>query len=163
MNQHARGDLRMPSRRRLAGAVTGGIVAGLVLAVWLLIGEVATGTPSQLISMERQIAGWFGASTPAAISPASMSEEYMGTFGHLALSMLAGAAYAFFWSEGGSIVLKGLTFGMVFYAVAHAIVGPLTGLTPPIWQVPRSIFMLGCVINGFFGICTAFFTRLIDT
>ncbi len=38
----------MPAKHRLLGAVVGGVVAGLVLSVWMLIGEVVSHTPSQL-------------------------------------------------------------------------------------------------------------------
>lgn len=161
MNRTVASTFSIPSRR-LTGAIIGGIVAGLVLAIWLLIGEVSSGAPSQLTTMERQIAGWFGGPQTLASAPASMLEEYIGVFGHLLLSAFAGAAYAIFWPKRESVIVQGILFGMAFYAVAHAIVGPLTGLTAPIWQVPLPIFLLGCVINGFFGICTAFFTKLID-
>jgi uncharacterized membrane protein YagU involved in acid resistance len=149
----------LPPRRRLYGAIIGGLVAGLVLAVWLLIGEVTSGLPSQLTEMERQIAVWFGAAPHPANAVASTAEEYYGIFGHLLLSALAGAGYAIGWRRDKSVILNGLVFGMAFYAVAHAVVGPITGLTPPIWGVPLSLFLLGCVINGFFGLVTAFFAH----
>ncbi len=149
-----------PSTHRLTGAVIGGVVAGLVLSVWMLVGEVTSGAPSQLTQMERQVSGWFGTGVPSANAVASASEEYLGNFGHLLLSALAGAAYAFGWRKDRSpalVVLNGLVFGMAFYALAHAIVGPILGLTPFIWAVPPSLLWLGCIINGFFGLCTAFF------
>jgi hypothetical protein len=43
------------------GAIVGELVAGFVLAVWVVIGEVVTHAPSQLTTMERQIAGWLAA------------------------------------------------------------------------------------------------------
>jgi hypothetical protein len=152
----------VPSGWRLLGAVLGGIVAGLVLSVWMLIGEVATGTPSQLISMERQVSGWFGTAAPPEVKTASMIEEYVGNFGLLLLSAIAGAACAFGWRRDRSVVLNGLMFGMAFFAPAHAVVGPILGLTPPIWRVPPQLFLLGYVINGFFGLCTAFFAHQFD-
>ncbi len=57
------------------GAIIGGIVAGLVLSVWMLIGEVTSGLPSQLIAMERQIAGSLGFSVPPALHTASVFED----------------------------------------------------------------------------------------
>lgn len=149
----------LPTWRRLLGAIVGGVVAGLVLSVWMLIGEVADKAPSQLITMERQIAGWFGAAAIPTAQTASMAEEYIGNFGHLLLSAVAGAAYAMVWRRDRSVILNGLMFGLAFYAAAHAVVGPITGLTPPIWAVPPSFLCLGCVINGFFGLCTAFFAH----
>ncbi len=141
------------------GAVAGGVVAGLVLSVWMLIGEVTSVAPSQLTEMERQIAGWFGGLTPLASRSITLSEEYLGNLGHLLLSAVAGAAYALVWRRDRSVVLNGLLFGAAFFVAAHAIVGPLLGLTPGMWNMPRSIFLTGCVINGFFGLCTAFFAH----
>jgi hypothetical protein len=76
------------------GAIVGGVVAGLVLAVWLTVGEVVTRGPSQLTEIERQIAGWFGGKTPLTAPMITMPEEYIGIAGHLLLSAGAGAAYA---------------------------------------------------------------------
>ncbi len=149
-----------PSGNRLLGAVAGGLFAGLVLSVWMLIGEVASGQPSQLTDMERQIAGWFGAG--AAGPGITMAEEYLGNGGHLLLSALAGAAYALVWRRDRPVVLNGLVFGLAFLVAAHGIVGPLTGLTPMLWDRPFTFFWMGGLINGFFGLCTAFFARQFD-
>jgi len=152
----------LPSGRRLMGAIFGGLVAGLVLAVWLVVGEVVMREPSQLTEIERQIAGWFGGTTPVAVSTITMAEEYIGIAGHLALSAVAGAAYAFVWRRDRSVVLSGLLFGAGFFVAAHAIVGPLLGLTPGMWNFPQSVFVTGCIINGFFRLYTAFFAHQFD-
>lgn len=151
-----------PAPRRLLGATIGGIVAGLVLAVWLLVGEVVSHLPSQLTAMERQIAGWFGGTTPMDAPGITIAEEYIGIAGHLLLSAIAGAAYAIFWRRDRSVILDGLLFGAAFFMAAHAIAGPALGLTPGMWNMPRPVFLTGCVINGFFGLCTAFFANQFD-
>ena len=152
----------VPPGRRLLGGVIGGIVAGLVLAVWLLVGEVVTHVPSQLITMERQIAGWFGGTTPIDATLITSREEYIGLLGHLLLSALAGTAYAIVWRRDRSILLNGLLFGAAFFIAAHAIVAPILGLTPGMWNYPIPVLLTGCVINGFFGLCTAFFAHQFD-
>ncbi|BEU28474.1 DUF1440 domain-containing protein [Paraburkholderia sp. 22B1P] len=152
----------IPSSRRLTGAIIGGLVAGLVLSVWMLIGEVSSGMPSQLTEMERQIAGWLGAAPASTVHIATLKEEYLGNLGHWLLSAVAGAAYAIFWRRDRSVVLNGLTFGAAFYVAAHAVVGPIIGLTPGMWNMPREVFLMGCVINGFFGLCTAYFAHQFD-
>ncbi len=92
----------------------------------------------------------------------TMAEEYSGNLGHWLLSALAGAAYACVWRRDRSMIRDGILFGAAFYLAAHAIVGPLLGLTPGMWNFPRSAFLMGCVINGFFGLCTAFFAHHFD-
>jgi uncharacterized membrane protein YagU involved in acid resistance len=141
------------------GAIVGGVVAGLVLAVWLTVGEVVTRGPSQLTEIERQIAGWFGGKTPLTAPMITMPEEYIAIAGHLLLSAGAGAAYALVWRRDRAVIVNGLVFGAAFFIATHAIVGPLLGLTPGMWNFPPSVFATGCVINGFFGLCTAFFAH----
>lgn len=151
--------ISFPSWRRLYGAVVGGLVAGLVLAVWLEAGEAVTRIPSQLTQIERHITSWFGPAQLLDAPKITFEEEYLGIVGHLLLSAAAGAAFAMVWRRDRSIIIDGLLFGAAFFVVAHAIVGPLLGLTPGMWNFPLSIFLTGCIINGFFGICTAFFAR----
>ncbi len=149
----------LPSWRRLLGSVIGGVVAGLVLAIWLVVGEVVTHSPSQLTEIERHIASWFGSATPMDASAITFAEEYVGIAGHLLLSAVAGAAYACVWRTRRCVVVDGLLFGAIFFVAAHAVVGPLLGLTPGMWNFPPSAFLIGCVVNGFFGLSTAFFAR----
>ncbi len=78
------------------------------------------------------------------------------------LSAVAGAAYAFVWRRSRPVVLNGLLFVAAFFIAAHAIVGPLFGLTPGMWNFPRPVSVTGCIINGFFGLCTAFFAYQFD-
>jgi uncharacterized membrane protein YagU involved in acid resistance len=152
----------MPPSRRLMGAIVGGLVAGFVLAVWLVVGEAVTHAPSQLTTMERQIAEWFGGTTPLSAPMITFAEEYTGIAGHLALSAVVATVYPFLWRRDRSVILNGLLFGAAFFIAAHAIVGPLLRLTPGMWNFPLAVFVQGCVINGFFGLCTAFFAHQFD-
>jgi uncharacterized membrane protein YagU involved in acid resistance len=152
----------MPPRRRLMGAILGGLVAGFVLAVWLVVGEVVTRTPSQLTMMERQIAAWFDGATPIDAPMIKFAEEYVGIAGHLALSAVVAAVYPFVWRRDRSVVLNGLLFGAGFFIAAHAVIGPLLRLTPGMWNFSLAVFVQGCIINGFFGLCTAFFAHQFD-
>ena len=152
----------MPPRRRLMGAILGGLVAGFVLAVWLVVGEVVTRTPSQLTMMERQIAGWFDGATPIDAPMITFAEEYSGIAGHLVLSAIIAAVYPFVWRRDRSVALNGLLFGAALFIAAHAIVGQLLRLTPGMWNFPLSVFVQGCIINGFFGLCTAYFAHQFD-
>ncbi len=147
----------MPSRRRLLGAVIGGLFAGLVLSVRMLIGEVVSHQPSQLTEMEREIANRLAGPMSTPTSTITITEEYLGNLGHWLLSRFAGAAYAVFWRSDRSVVVNGMAFGAAFYGAAHAIIGPLLGLTPGMWNFPLRVFLTGCLVNGFFGLCTAFF------
>jgi uncharacterized membrane protein YagU involved in acid resistance len=153
---------QMPTLHRILGGTLGGLVAGLVLSVWMLIGEVVSKTPSQLTQMERQIGQWFGGTTALGSPSITLAEEYAGNFGHLALSAVMGLAYALLVRKGSSVWLSGAIFGAAFYIAAHAIVGPALGLTPGMWNMPRPAFLTGCVINLFFGLCTAFFAHNFD-
>lgn len=147
------------SGRRLSGAIIGAVVAGLILSVWMLTDEVTTHAPSQLTQMERQIASWFGGTTPLEATTITGREEYLGNLGHWLLSATVGAVYPFTFRQDERWVFKGLLFGAGFFIAAHAIVGPLLGLTPGMWNMPRSVFLTGCLINGFFGLSTAFFAQ----
>jgi uncharacterized membrane protein YagU involved in acid resistance len=85
-----------------------------------------------------------------------------GIAGHLTLSAVVAAVYPFIWRRDRSVVLNGLLFGAVFFIAAHATIGPLLRLTPGMWNFPLAVFVQGCIINGFFGLCTVFFAHQFD-
>ncbi len=58
-----------PLRGRLAGAVAGAVFAGLAISVWLLIGEIGSGQPSELTRTIRIILDWFRL-VPSAVGQA---------------------------------------------------------------------------------------------
>lgn len=114
---------------RITGAVTGGVVAGLALSAVMLAGEKITGKPSELIELERKVAAKLGISTPAG--DATGHEQLITHGGHLALSALAGPAYAGIVDEKADGVKSGDAFGFAFFVAACGLAGPFLGVTPP--------------------------------
>ena len=90
---------------RITGAVTGGVVAGLALSAVMLAGEKLTGKPSELIELERKATAKLGISTLAG--DATGHEQLITHGGHLALSALAGLAYAVIVDEKANGVKSG--------------------------------------------------------
>lgn len=111
---------------RITGAVTGSVVAGLALSAVMLAGEKITGKPSELI--ERKAAAKLGISTPAG--DATGLEQLITHGGHLALSALAGPAYAGIVDEKADGVKSGAAFGFAFFVAAYGLAGPFLGVTP---------------------------------
>ena len=62
------------SGRRAAGAVAGGLVAGLALSAVMLVGERLSGRPSELIELERKTAAKLDIVTPQGDVPATAAE-----------------------------------------------------------------------------------------
>ncbi len=152
-----------PFRGRLAGAVAGAVFAGLVISVWLLIGEVGSGQPSELTRTIRIILDWFRL-VPSAVGQApGASVEYAAQVFHLLLSVAAGVAYALVWPHRGSVLQTGLLFGAGFFLFAHVVVGRLAGFMPPIWQVARQEPFLTIALSLSqhlsFGLCTVLFAH----
>lgn len=54
------------SSKRVAGAVAGGLVAGLALSAVMLLGERASSKPSELIELERNTAAKLGVESARA-------------------------------------------------------------------------------------------------
>ena len=80
--------------RRVAGTVAGGLLAGPALSAVMLAGESASGTPSELIGLERKAAAKLDIKMRAGDEPATFNEQATTHGGHLALSALGGLAYA---------------------------------------------------------------------
>lgn len=146
----------------LAGAVAGGLAGGLALTGLLIAMERISGKPSELIGIERSAAARLGIDTLTASELPGTSEQLAAQAGHLALSALAGAAYAALADEGAGVVTSGLAFGLGFYVAAHVVTGPLLGVSPPEWRKdPRSIAM-HVVNHAAFGLVIAWSTRAAD-
>lgn len=148
--------------RRLTGAVTGGLVAGLGLTVVLMAQERRHGTPSELTELGRAAAARLELATPPADRLPAAGEQAAIQAGHLALSALAGAAYAATTDEDASVIASGIVFGLAFYAVAHWIAGPALGLKAPEWRADTATLGMHATNHILFGLVTAAAARAAD-
>ncbi len=123
--------------RRLAGAVAGGLVAGLALSEMLARQERQSGRPSELVALERRALARLGEEVPRPDQLPAPSEQRVVQGGHLALSALAGAAYAAATPRDSGVLGSGAAFGLAFYALMHGAVGPLLRVKPPEWRAGR--------------------------
>jgi len=147
------------SGARFAGAIAGALVAGLGITAMLLAGERKSGQPSELADLERTGARQLGLKSPAADALPDAREQAIVQGGHLALSVIAGAAFAVAVDEDAPVVPSGIGFGLAFYAVAHWIAGPLLGLKRPEWQSDGKTIAMHTVNHVAFGLLTALGAR----
>jgi hypothetical protein len=145
--------------RQVAGAIAGGVVGGLAITAMLITGERTSRQPSELAKLGRVVANKVGRETPAADALPSATEQALVQGGHLALSALAGAAYAATVNEDAPVVASGIGFGLAFYAVAHWITGPLLGLKRPEWQSDAKTIAMHTMNHIGFGLITALGAR----
>lgn len=141
--------------RRLAGAIAGGLVAGLGITALLLRGEAKSGTPSELADLERAAFARAGREVPPQAQLPDAREQAVIQGGHLLLSAAAGAVYALATDEDAAIVPSGLGFGLAFYAAMHWIAGPALGLKLPEWQADKATIAMHGVNHLGFGLVTA--------
>ena len=144
---------------RVAGAVAGGLVAGLALSAVMLAGERLSGNPSELIELERKAAAKLDIATPHGDAPATIAEQVVSHGGHLALSALAGVAYAAVVAEERDGVPAGAAFGTAFFVAAYGIAGPALGVTPLPWRQPPLRAVQHPVVHMLFGMTMALFAR----
>ena len=150
-------------RARLVGAVAGAVFAGLAISVWLLIGELDSGKPSQLTRTMRIILNWFRANPLPVLERPAAHIEYAEQAFHFLLSAAAGVAYVLVGPRKGGLLRTGVLFGAGFFLFAHVVAGPLAGFMPPIWQVVRQEPLLTVALSTGqhlpFGVCTALFAH----
>ena len=144
---------------RLAGAVAGGLVAGLALSAVMIAGEKASGKPSELIELERKTAAKLAIPTPPADECASLGEQIVTHGGHLALSALAGVAYAAIVDEDSDGATSGALFGLAFFIAAYGVTGPALGVAPLPWREQPLRAVQHPVVHTLFGLAMAFFAR----
>ena len=141
--------------RRMIGAIAGGLVAGIGLTAMMMLQEKMTGKPSELTELERSSAATLGQPTPHSEQLPSATEQAVTQGGHLALSALAGAAYAATTDDDADVVVSGVAFGLAFYAVAHWITGPALGVKPPEWRSDAQTIGMHTMNHVLFGLITA--------
>jgi hypothetical protein len=152
---HAAGEAGSMSGRRFAGAIAGGLVAGLGITALLMAGERKSGEPSELAKLERASAERIGVATPPAQALPSAREQALIQGGHLALSALAAALYATATDEDTAVIPSGLAFGLAFYVAAHWITGPALGVKDPEWRADPATIGMHSVNHLAFGLITA--------
>lgn len=140
---------------RATGAMAGGLIAGLTLSAVMILGEKLSGRPSELIELERATADKLDIDTRQGNAPATTTEQIVTHSGHLALSALAGLAYAVTVEEGEDNVISGTMFGLAFFVAAYGITGPLLGVTPLPWRQPPLRAVQHPVVHALFGIAAA--------
>ena len=145
--------------RRLAGAIAGALVAGTGITAMLIAGERSSGKPSELVDLGRQTARRVGVTAPTSDALPTPAEQAMIQGGHLALSAIAGAAYAAAFDRNERALVSGIGFGLAFYAAAHWIVGPLLGLKAPEWRAGSKTIGMHALNHVGFGIATALGAR----
>lgn len=148
------------STQRSLGAISGAVLAGAALSVLLIRGERQSGRPSELIDLGRSTMRRLGRDVPVADRLPSGVEQVNVQAAHLALSAIAGAAYAATTREEARVLTSGALFGLGFYGLAHWLAGPLLGLKPPEWRSGRSVIAAHAVNHVLFGLVTAAAARL---
>ena len=138
----------------MAGAVAGGLAAGMGLTAMLMLQEKKTGKPSELTDLERTGAARIGRDTPPSDKLPGAREQAVIQGGHLLLSALAGATYAAATDDEAGIVPSGIGFGLAFYAVAHWITGPALGLKQPEWKSGLPTIGMHMMNHLLFGLVT---------
>lgn len=149
--------------RRLAGAIIGGLVAGLGITALLITGERESGKPSELAAIERAGLAKLGRDVAAQDSVPDVREQVVIQGGHLLLSATAGAAYALTTDDDVAVVPSGIGFGLAFYGVMHWLAGPLLGLKPPEWRSDKGTIAMHMINHVGFGIVTAIGARVVRT
>ena len=146
--------------RRVMGAVAGSLVGGAAITAMVMNGERKSGKPSELTDLGRATARRVGVRMPDATALPGAREQAAIQGGHLALSVLAGLAYAAAFERNEAVLPSGIGFGLAFYAVAHWLAGPLLGLKAPEWQSGTKGIALHAVNHAGFGLLTALGARL---
>ena len=142
--------------KRMAGAIAGGLVAGLGITAMMMAGEKKSGTPSGLTDLERAGARQLGVrSVPSSDRLPDAAEQAVVQGSHLLLSATAGAVYAVTVDEDAGVLPSGIVFGLAFYAAMHWITGPLLGLKKPEWQADAATIGTHTMVHLVFGVATA--------
>ena len=144
----------------MAGAVAGGLIAGLGITALLIVGERKSGQPSEIVTLERNAARKLEMDTGPANALPSTKEQLTVQGGHLMLSVAAGAVFAATIDEDAPVLASGLAFGAAFYAAMHWVLGPLLGVKRPEWSAGAEQIGMHAVNHLAFGMATAVGARL---
>ena len=134
------------------GALAGSLLGGVAISAMMVAKESARKEPSDLIQLERALAGRLGLQPSR---PPGAAEQAIVHGGHLALSALGGAAYAAAFDEDAPVLASGLAFGAAFYVACHWIAGPLLRVKPPEWREPSATIAQPLGVHAVYGVLTA--------
>ena len=138
--------------RAAAGGV-GGLVGGLLVSAALVVKQALARQPSDLVQLER---GLMGSSTPSWLQQqGDPGEETIVHGGHLAFSVVSGAAYGVMKPDAARPVGAGLAFGLGFWALAYGGADPALGLTPVPWRETKANTAQHLLLHAVFGLATA--------
>ena len=152
--------MAMPVRQATAGAVAG-LTGGLLLSVVMLGMEAATGEPNELVRLQRRSLARLARDADET-ARSGRGEQVTSHGGHLALSVATGALYGLTKPTGASPLVGGAGFGIGFYGLAYGLLGPVLGVTPPLWRdKPASIAQHG-TFHLVFGLVTALLAPRIE-
>ncbi len=141
--------------RRLAGAIAGGLVAGVGISAMLMRSERRSSEPSEIANIKRAGLAKLGREVPSQEQLPDTREQVVIQGGHLLLSAAAGAAYALTTECYAALLPGGIAFGLAFYGAMHWIVGPTLGLKSPEWRSDRTTLVMHTVNHVGFGLVTA--------
>lgn len=142
--------------KRMAGAIAGGLMAGLGLSAMMIAGERKSGKASELVELERAGAHALGVHhVPPGDRLPDATEQAVVQGGHLLLSAAAGAVYAATVDEDAGVLASGIGFGLAFYAAMHWITGPLLGVKQPEWRSDAGTIGMHALNHVVFGLATA--------
>ena len=138
---------------RVTAGAAGGLVGGLLVSAVLMLKQMYTGQPSDLVQLRRRLAS---PHTPSWMhGAADMPEEGTAHGGHLVLSVLSGALYGALKPARVPPVEAGLALGAGFMALAYGGTGPALQVTPPPWRDTTASNVQHAVVHALFGIATA--------
>ena len=125
----------------------------------MLLGEKLSGSPSELIELERKTAAKLNIKTPPDGVPATTTEQLVTHGGHLALSALAGLIYAAVVDEDADDARSGTIFDIAFFVAAYGITGPALGVTLLPWSERPLRAVQHAIVHILFGLAMARFAR----
>lgn len=140
---------------RMAGAVAGGLIAGIGLTALMIAGEKKSGKPSELIALGRASARKLDVRPPPTNRLPDATEQAVVQGGHLLLSAMAGVAYAAAFDEDAQVIPSGIGFGLAFYAAMHWLSGPLLGVKTLEWRADPATIGMHTLNHVVFGLATA--------
>ena len=143
------------SGRRLAGAVAGGLAAGLGLTAMLMMQEKKERQAVGADRLGTQYRGEAGTGDTAC-RPASRCTRAGSDPERASCTLRAGGAtYSFATDEDADVIPSGIAFGLAFYAAAHWIAGPALGVKAPEWKSDASTIGMHTINHVLFGLITA--------